>query len=149
MATLVTTITDAVTLNSSVRGSSNAVTITGINDVFERIVTCVFAQETTVAVFDAQPYTSVGAIDRDRTKYVRVTNLSSSDAVDLAVDTTTSSYTVKLDAGQSHILSAATAIALGEVGAPTFGTLLDLHHLIIKPTSADTDARVEVFVALT
>jgi hypothetical protein len=147
MADLVTTISETVTLNGSLRGSVNSVTTTGINDVFERIVTCTASVVTTVAVFDTLPSTSPGAIDVDRTKYVRVTNLETAVDIELAVQTTTSSYTVTIRAGGSHILYSGDVIALGEVGAPTFGTMLDLASLQVQPTTAVT-ARVEVFVGV-
>ena len=147
MADLVTTISETVTLNGSLRGSVNTVTTTGINDVFERIVTCTASVVTTVAVFDTLPSTSPGAIDVDRTKYVRVTNLETAVDIELAVQTTTSSYTVTIRAGGSHILYSGDVIALGEVGAPTFGTMLDLASLQVQPTTAVT-ARVEVFVGV-
>ena len=147
MADLVTTISETVTLNGSLRGSVNSVTTTGINDVFERIVTCTASVVTTVAVFDTLPSTSAGAIDVDRTKYVRVTNLETAVDIELAVQTTTSSYTVTIRAGGSHVLFSGDVIALGEVGAPTFGTMLDLASLQVQPTTAVT-ARVEVFVGV-
>lgn len=147
MADLVTTISETVTLNGSLRGSVNSVTTTGINDVFERIVTCTASVVTTVAVFDTLPSTSPGAIDVDRTKYVRVTNLETAVDIELAVVTTTSSYTVTVRAGGSHVLYSGDVIALGEVGAPTFGTMLDLASLQVQPTTAVT-ARVEVFVGV-
>ena len=147
MADLVTTISETVTLNGSLRGSTNSVTTTGINDVFERIVTCTASAVTTVAVFDTLPSTSPGAIDVDRTKYVRVTNLETAVDIELAVMTTTSSYTVTIRAGGSHVLYSGDVIALGEVGAPTFGTMLNLASLQVQPTTAVT-ARVEVFVGV-
>jgi hypothetical protein len=147
MADLVTTISETVTLNGSLRGSVNALTTTGINDVFERIVTCTASVVTTVAVFDTLPSTSAGAIDVDRTKYVRVTNLETAVDIELAVQTTTSSYTVTIRAGGSHVLYSGDVIALGEVGAPTFGTMLNLASLQVQPTTAVT-ARVEVFVGV-
>jgi hypothetical protein len=147
MADLVTTISETVTLNGSLRGSVNAVTTTGINDVFERIVTCTASVVTTVAVFDTLPSTSAGAIDVDRTKYVRVTNLETAVDIELAVQTTTSSYTVTVRAGGSHVLYSGDVIALGQVGAPTFGTMLNLASLQVQPTTAVT-ARVEVFVGV-
>ena len=147
MADLVTTISETVTLNGSLRGSVNSVTTTGINDVFERIVTCTASVVTTVAVFDTLPSTSPGAIDVDMTKYVRVTNLETSVDIELAVMTTTSSYTVTIRAGGSHVLYSGDVIALGEVGAPTFGTMLNLASLQVQPTTAVT-ARVEVFVGV-
>jgi expansin (peptidoglycan-binding protein) len=147
MADLVTTISETVTLNGSLRGSVNSVTTTGINDVFERIVTCTASVVTTVAVFDTLPSTTAGAINVSATKYVRVTNLETAVDIELAVATTTSSYTVTVRAGASHILYSGDVIALGEVGAPTFGTMLDLKSLQVQPTTAVT-ARVEVFVGV-
>tara|TARA_R110002073_G_scaffold274593_1_gene438080 strand:- start:367 stop:813 length:447 start_codon:yes stop_codon:yes gene_type:complete len=147
MADLVTTISETVTLNGSLRGSVNSVTTSGINDVFERIVTCTASVVTTVAVFDTLPSTSAGAIDVDRTKYVRVTNLETAVDIELAVMTTTSSYTVTVRAGGSHVLYSGDVIALGQVGSPTFGTMLNLASLQVQPTTAVT-ARVEVFVGV-
>ena len=40
MATLAVTITESVTLNGAARGSTNSLSITGINDIYHRIVTC-------------------------------------------------------------------------------------------------------------
>jgi len=147
MADLVTTISDTVTLNGSLRGSVNSLTTAGVNDVFERIVTCTASVTTTVAVFDTLPSTSAGAIDVDRTRYVRVTNLETAVDIELAVQTTTSSYTVTVRAGGSHVLYSGDVIALGQVGAPSFGTMLNLASLQVKPTTAVT-ARVEVFVGV-
>ena len=147
MADLVTTITESIVLNSSLRGSSNSLTTTGINDVFERIVTCTASVVTTVAVFDTLPSTSPGAIDVDRTRYVRITNLETVVIIELAVVTTTSSYTVTIRPGASHVLYSGDVIALGEVGAPTFGVMLNLASLQVQPTTAAT-ARVEVFVGV-
>ena len=147
MADLTTTVTESVVLNGALRGNTNSVTTTGINNVFERIVTCAHSQVTTVAVFAASPHTSAGAIDVDRTKYVRVTNLETAVDIELAVQTTTSSYTVTVRAGGSHVLYSGDVIALGEVGAPTFGTMLNLASLQVQPTTAVT-ARVEVFVGV-
>ena len=148
MADLVTTLTETVTLNGSLRGSSNSVTTTGIDDVFERIVTCAHTQTTTVAVFATTPHTSAGAIDVDRTKYIRVSNLDANAEIELAIQTTTSSYTVTIRAGGSHILFQGAAIALGEVGAPTFGTMLDIASLQVTPVGASYNPRVEIFVGL-
>tara|TARA_R110000796_G_scaffold78577_7_gene175180 strand:- start:813 stop:1265 length:453 start_codon:yes stop_codon:yes gene_type:complete len=149
MADLTTTIQETVQLNGSLRGSVNTVTTTGINDVMERILTVTgdVAVTTTLAVFAALPSTSPGAIDVDRTRYVRVTNLDPSVVIELAIQTTTSSYTVTLRAGASHILYSGDVIALGEVGTPTFGTMLDLASIQARPTTA-FPVRVELFVGV-
>jgi hypothetical protein len=50
MADLVTTISESVTLNGALRGSTNSVTTSGIVDVMERILTCAHSNTTTIAV---------------------------------------------------------------------------------------------------
>lgn len=148
MADLTTTISESVTLNGSVRGSTNSLTTTGIVDVMERIVTCVHSQVTTIATFAAAPYTSPGAIDVDRTKYIRVTNLSDTEVVDIAIVTTNTNYQVVLTAGTSHILCQADTTAIGETDtSPAFGTLENITSIQIKPRGS-ADAQVELFVGL-
>ena len=148
MADLVTTISETVTLNGSLRGSTNSVTTTGINDVFERIVLCTQAQLTTVCSFAASPYTSVGAIDVDRTKYVRITNLSTTENIEVAFIGTATLYQVLITPGNSHVLSQADAVLLAEEDTnPSFGALENLAKITVQPVST-TDARVEVFVAV-
>ena len=148
MADLVTTITETVTLNGSLRGSSNVVTTSDVIDVSERITTCVQAKETVIATFDAAPWSSAGAIDRNNTVYVRVTNLDELQDVQLKITTATTSAIVTISAGQSFILSKAVDVIKGGISAATFGTLEDIDSLTIKPTSATLSARVALFVAL-
>ncbi len=148
MADLTTTISESVTLNGSVRGSTNSLTTTGIVDVMERIVTCVHSQVTTIATFAAAPYTSAGAIDVDRTKYIRVTNLSDTEVVDIAIVTTNTNYQVVLRSGTSHILCQADTTAKGEGDtSPAFTTLESITSIQIKPRGS-ADAQVELFVGL-
>ena len=148
-ADLVTTITETVTLNGALRGSVNSVTTTGIGDVFERIVTCAHSQTTTVATFAASPHTSAGAIDVDRTKYIRVTNLDANAEIELAIVTTNTNYQVTITAGNSHILSRGEAIAFGDDDtSPLFPTMENITSLQVKPVGVSYDPRVEVFVAV-
>ena len=148
MPDLTTTVQETVTINGSLRGSTNAVTTTGINDVMERIVTCTSGAVTTIAVFAALPSTTPGAIDVDRTRYVRCTNLETAVTIELAVVTTASNYTVTLRPGASHVLYSGDVIALGEEDvAPSFGTMENLASLQVKPTTSVT-ARVELFVGV-
>ena len=85
MADLVTTISESVTLNGSLRGSTNSLTTTGIVDVFERILTCTHSQTTTVAVFGATPHASAGALDVENCKYFRISNLSTDQDIMVAL----------------------------------------------------------------
>ena len=148
MATLTTTVTESVTLNGALRGNSNSVTTTGINNVFERIVTCIHSQTTTVAVFDTAPYTSAGAIDVENARYIRVTNLGADSSLVLAVVTTGTNYQVRLTPGTSHILSRGAETAIGETDtSPAFGTMQDITSLQVRPEGATFSPEVAVFVA--
>ena len=144
MADLVTTISEQVTLNGSLRGSTNSVTTTGINNVYERIVTCTIAQATFLAAFDSNSYGSAVQIDKEDVRYIRITNLDITNTLELAVVGSTN-YQVLLKAGESHILCAAENVMLAEADAsPSFGDMADLTSIQVKP-AATLD--VQIFVA--
>jgi phage-related protein len=148
MADLVVTISESVNINGALRGSANSLSITGIEDTFERVVTCINGNVTTIATFAAQPYTSAGAIDVDRCKYVRITNLDADAWVEVAIVTTASNYTVLLTPGTSHILAQGEAVALAEEDtSPSFGTLENLASIQVQPVGVSFDPRVEIFAA--
>ena len=145
MADLTTTVTENVTLNGAVRGTTNVVTTTGINNVYERIVTCTTGQTTFLAVFDSNSYGSAVQIDKEDVRYIRVTNLDTTNSLELAVVGAATLYQVLLKAGQSHILCAADDVMLAEADtSPSFGTMADLASLQVSP-AANLD--VEIFVA--
>ena len=118
MATLTVTHTESVTLNGAARGSTNSLSITGVDDIYHRIVTCPANSETRLVDFhssvaDAGPLeTGVTGMDVQNVKYVRVTNMDSTNAVtlglcidqnenDTAADVTTS---ILLSAGESYVM---------------------------------------------
>tara|TARA_R100001244_G_scaffold95596_1_gene71686 strand:+ start:292 stop:741 length:450 start_codon:yes stop_codon:yes gene_type:complete len=148
MADLVTTITETVVLNGSLRGSSNQLTTTNVVDVFERILTCTHSQTTTIAVFNSTPYGADGALDVENCKYLRVTNMSEDQDMKLALVTANTNYQVTVRAGGSHVLFQAEEALIGEEDAsPAFPTLEDIVTVEVRP-SATTDVQVEVFVGL-
>ena len=113
----------------------------------ERIVTCINGNVTTIATFATTPHTSAGAIDVENVRYVRVTNLDTTNSIELAIVTTGTNYQVTLTGGNSHILSIGEEVAIGEIDtSPAFGTLQDLASLQVSPKAAD--AQVELFVGL-
>ena len=135
-------------LNGALRGNTNSVTTTGINNVFERIVTCAHSVETTVARFAAAPNTSPVAIDVNNVRYVRVTNLGEDSAILLAVVMTDTNYQVRLTPGTSHILPRAEAEAIGEEdNVPDFSAQQDLISLIVKPEGAVYNPQVGIMIA--
>ena len=148
MADLTTTLTESVTLNGAIRGTTNTITTTGIVDVYERILTCTHSQTTTIATFASTPHASAGALDVENAKYIRITNLSTDQEIKLAIVTTNTNYQVTLRAGASHILFQGENIAIGEEDTtPAYGTLEDVTSVQARP-AATTDVQVEMFVAL-
>ena len=147
MSTLTTTITESVTLNGALRGSTNSITTTGIVDVFERILTCAHSNTTTIAVFNSTPHGAAGALDVENCKYLRVTNLSTTEELDLAIVTTGTNYQVILRAGASHVLFQAEEVAIGEEDTtPAFAALQDIVTVEARP-AATSDVQVEIFAA--
>ena len=148
MADLTVTITENLTLNGSIRGSSNTSTTTSVVDVFERILTCTHSQTTTVAVFGSTPHSADGALDVENCKYFRVTNLSTAQDMKVAFVTANTNYQVTVRAGGSHVLFQAEEALIGEEDAsPAFPTLEDLVTVEVRP-SATTDVQIEVFAGL-
>ena len=149
MADLVVTISESVTINGSLRGSSNNLTVTGIEDTFERVVTCPHSNTTTIATFNSNIYGSAGALDLENCKYIRVTNIDTSDGViDLAIVTENTNYQVVMTAGSSHLLCQADTAAIGENdSSPNFPTLEDVTSIQVRPRGASANVDVEIFVA--
>ena len=148
MADLVTTISESVTLNGAVRGTTNTVTTTGIVDVFERILTCAHSNTTTVAVFNSTPHGAAGALDVENCKYFRISNLSTDQDMMVAFVTSGTNYQVTVRAGGSHVLYQAENGVLGEADStPAFSGLADIVTVQVRP-SATTDVQVEVFAGL-
>ena len=148
MADLVTTITETVVLNGSLRGSSNSLTTTNITDVLERILTCTHSQTTTVVVFNSTSHGAAGALDVENCKYLRISNLSADQDMKVALVTANTNYQVTVRAGGSHILFQAEEALIGEEDAtPGFPTLEDIVTVQVRP-SATTDVQVEVFAGL-
>jgi hypothetical protein len=147
MADLTVTVTESVTINGALRGSSNNLTVTGITDTFERVVTCPHSNTTTIATFNSNVYGSAGALDLENCKYIRVTNVSDSAVMDLAIVTENTNYQVVMTAGSSHMLCQADTAAIAEADTtPNFPTLEDITSIQVRPRSTD-DVDVEIFVA--
>jgi hypothetical protein len=150
MADLTTTVTESVVLNGALRGNTNTVITTGINNVFERIVTCENSEKTTLAVFATAPYTPAGttAIDVQNVRYIRVTNLDADAWIELGVVTSDTNYQVLLTPGHSHILCKAEGVVKGEDdNDPTFGALENLIELVVKPVGVSFDPQVSIMIA--
>ena len=146
MATLKVKIQEDIILGNQDYGSKRVLEISSVDEVMKRIVTCAASQTTTIAVFNSNAYGAAGAVDIEDSKYIRGTNLDSSNAVELAVVGAATLYQVKLAAGQSHVLGSADDLMLSEADtSPSFGTMADLGSIQVNPGGNAVD--VELFIA--
>ena len=144
--TLKVKIIEEIKLNGKDQGGVTSFNIASINEVYKRIIACTASQTTTIATFANDVYETVGAIDIEDSKYIRVTNLDSANAIELAIVTVYTTYQVKLDASQSHILGSANDLMLAEADtSPSFGTMADVKSIQVNPGSNEVD--VEILVA--
>lgn len=145
-ATLTVTITEAVTLNGYDQGSSNSLTISSVNEVTKRIVTCPASNTTTLVTFKADVYDAAGAMNLADTKYIRITNKDDTNALELAIVGAAKNYQVELAAGESHILGGPDNVFDAEAdNDPAFGTMLDIVTIQVNPGGNTID--VELFAA--
>lgn len=170
MANLTTTITESITLNGAVRGSTQSVVISDIDKTAEKIVECPGGSKTGAetiignwakATNSASKYQSY---NYSNSKYIRVTNLDSTQYIEVGFvsnglddqcvegEATLDSYRVKLNPGQSHILWDSAAGKKGENTAPRFTSvaLTNLSYIVVyNPTGGETarEVLVELFVA--
>ena len=160
MADLIVTIREELTLNGDNHGAKNTLTISDIDEVFRRIVTCPANNETTIARFRSSVGNASGtatfdsALDVQDVKYVRVTNLDSSNSLTLSLQVEVgeddsgadTSASVLVEAGKSFILgSPHDGINLSDTNANLVTDLVDLDSLVVQPGSNAVD--VEVYIA--
>ena len=159
MANLTVTLTESVTLNGTARGSSNSLTVSGVNDVFHRIVTVPSgASNLTLAAFTNSMEDRDGALDRDLVKYIRITNLDGTNPIILNLqqreDENASAVGdqnlgLLLSAGKSFIMGEAADCIDVEGGANDIDAQTNLHDLesiMVDPEA--NEIKVELFIAL-
>ena len=163
MANLKVTIREELTLNGYDQGAKNTLTISDVDEVFKRIVTGTSGSETTIARFRSSVGNASGtatfdsALDVQDVKYVRLTNLDSSNSLNLSLqievgedDTgADTSATVLVEAGKSFMLGSphdgVGTVASGSYNANLVTDLVDLDSLVVQPGS--NSGNVEVYVA--
>tara|TARA_A200000159_G_scaffold161380_1_gene183238 strand:+ start:1097 stop:1585 length:489 start_codon:yes stop_codon:yes gene_type:complete len=161
MGVLTVSIKEELTLNGAQQGGVNTVSIASISQAFKRIVTLPAdggstATQTTIANFRTDVTVADSALDDDDVKYVRVTNLESTNSVTLSLQlaanggaAASTQATVLLEAGKSFMLGKAVGIAAVDddaEDATAIGSLVDLES-IIAINDENATAQLEVFIA--
>ena len=153
MANLTVTLTESVTLNGSVRGSTNQLTITGIEHVMERIVTVPASADATVLLTKDTVASSDSAVDIQDTKYIRITNLDSTNSVTLSLQIDPGEDDSSADESCSILLEAGKTFMLGtphdSIGVNDSNTTVTATHDLesILVDSGSNAVKLELFVA--
>ena len=159
MATLTSTITEAVTLNGVERGSTNVLSVGSVTQVLHRIVTLPAnggsgTSYTTICNFRTAVTTADSALADETVKYIRITNLASTDvmlSLQLAANggaAASTTATVDVEPGHTFLLSKAVAVAVvDDDGATELVSGLQDLESIVAINDQNAVAQVEIFIA--
>ena len=146
MAILKVKIQEEIVLDNQDYGSKRTLEIAGINEIYKRIVTVPASGDTTIATFAAAVSTSTGAFDVNDVRYIRLTNLDSSNPVNVALVGASDNAQFVVEAGKSLMFGTPDDFMLGETDTyPAFSSFEDLSKIIVD--SSTNDVNVELFVA--
>ena len=159
MANLTVTHTESITLNGQDFGNTNVFSITGINNIYKRIVTCPADVDTTILRTGVTVDVTDSSMDVQNVKYIRVTNLDGSNSVNLnlQIDTTESgsgasavneTATILLAAGESFVMGTShDSVAAYDADGSVQTTLHDLESILIDPSA--NEVQLEIIAAST
>ena len=151
MATLITTITETLTLNGAQQGGTNSKTFTGINAASKRIFT-ITTNEATIATFSGA-VTSAGHFNDGTVRYIRITNLNDTYFVCITFKNgSNDEFAVKLDSEQSIILCGDNSTGMELIFNATENADSATHTAFGPLTAITADAEsstvdIEMFVA--
>lgn len=147
MATLTITLTEAVTLGdgSTDRGTTNTQTVT-VNEVDHRIMD-VTTTEVPIIRFGAN--NGAGTFKDGTVKYLRITNLDSTNFVTLRIQGSDAEYFIKLEP-EDHFLLGNSVMDAHEDGDTALNSVATLANIDTIYADADTaTCQVEYFIAST
>jgi len=156
MATLKVKLLEDIILSNQDYSSKRTFEISSISNIFKRIVTVAADDDATVLVFKSTTASADAALDLQNVKYIRITNLDSSNSVNISLQLDSGednsaadlSITHLLEAGRSFLMGAPDEGAHADDDSATIVTALtDFESIIIDPGS--NSGQVEVFVAST
>jgi len=154
-ATLKVTLTEQIILNGRDQGSKSTLSISGINEVVKRIAS-VSTTETGLLGFATDSSTDLaksyiaGQFDEDNARYIRITNLDSTNHVTLIFRSEgDAEFALKLDKGQSFIYNGDLSSGVVDtMDASASALTVSFEDLVDITAQADTaSCNVEVFVA--
>ena len=156
MATLKVKLLEDIILSNQDYSSKRTFEISSISNIFKRIVTVAADDDATVLVFKSTTAAADAALDLQNVKYIRITNLDSSNSVNISLQLDSGEDNSSADLSMTHLLEAGRSFLMGapDEGAHTdddsatiVTALTDLESIIVDPGS--NSGQVEVFVAST
>ena len=155
MATLSVTHTESITLNGQEFGGTNVFSITGINDIYKRIVTCPANNETTLVNFHSSVADgTLSPMDMQSVRYIRLTNLDASNDLKVSLQSDVgeddssadTSATLLVKAGSTFVMGyPEDGIGVSDANANLVTDLVDLESIVIQP--GGNAIKVEIIVA--
>tara|TARA_Y100000310_G_scaffold273691_1_gene289298 strand:+ start:244 stop:717 length:474 start_codon:yes stop_codon:yes gene_type:complete len=154
--TLKVKIEENIILDNQDYGSKRTFEIGSIANITKKIVTIAGDDDATVLVFKSTTASADGALDLQTVKYIRITNLDSSNSVNISLQLDSDESNSAADLSITHLLEAGRSFMMGapdeaahadDDSASIVTALTDLESIIIDPGS--NSGQVEVFVAST
>ena len=157
MANLRVTHTEDITLNGQQFGNTNTYSISGINNIYKRIITCPANVDTTILRTGVTVDVTDSSMDVQNVKYIRVTNLDGNNSVNLnlQIDVTESgsgasavneTATILLAAGESFVMGTShDSVAAYDADGSVQTTLHDLESILIDPSA--NEVKLEIIAA--
>ena len=144
--TLKVKIEEEIVLNNQNYGSKRTLSIASVTEIYKRIVNVPANGDTTIATFAAAVSTYDGAFDVNDVRYIRLTNLDSSNSVNVAMVGASDNAQFVVPAGCSLMFGTPDDFMLGETDtSPAFSSFEDLASIIVDSGSNAVD--VELFIA--
>jgi len=144
--TLKVKIEEEIILNNQNYGSKRTLSIASVTEIYKRIVNVPASGDTTIATFATAVSTSVGAFDVNDVRYIRLTNLDSSNSVNVAMVGASDNAQFVVPAGGSLMFGTPDDFMLGEADtSPAFSGFEDLASIVVDSGSNAVD--VELFIA--
>ena len=146
-ANMTVTITESCTLNGSVRGSTTTKTVSSVNDIMERIITCPTSE---ILLYDTHATNVAGStFDEDLLAYMRITNKGANTIILRIKNADNDEFAYKLAQDQSFILWSHD-MSMNAMTAGTIDIGTGWHNITsVKATSPDNPSDLEYIVATT
>ena len=152
--TLKVKIEEDIILENQNYGSKRTFEISSIANITKKIVTIASDDDATVLVFKSTVASADSALDKENVKYIRITNLDSSNSVNISLQLDSGEDNSSADLSMTHLLEAGRSFLMGapdegahadDDSATIVTALTDLESIIVDPGS--NSGQVEVFVA--